>query len=116
MDEEAEQRDWLSRAMAALPEALRDTLALTLEDGMTQGQAAEIGESGDDEPEERRVGLLLGGEQRAARGQAISSDPVVVANRLYVQSDAGTVTAFAIEDPRPRRVPDVADDGAEDEA
>lgn len=45
--------------------------------------------------------------------QAISSDPVVVANRLYVQSDSGTVAAFVVEEPRPpRRAPDVAEDGA----
>jgi outer membrane protein assembly factor BamB len=45
--------------------------------------------------------------------EAISNDPVVVANRLYVQSDSGTVAAFVVEEPRrPSRVPDVAEDGA----
>lgn len=42
IDEEAAQRDWLVRAMAALPAELRDTLALTLDAGMTQAEAAEI--------------------------------------------------------------------------
>lgn len=48
--------------------------------------------------------------------QAISSDPVVVANRLYVQSDSGTIAAYAVQEPkRKRNVPDTADsadDGA----
>lgn len=44
-------------------------------------------------------------------GAAISSDPVVVANRLYVQSDSGTVAAYAVREPRqPRRAPDVAEE------
>jgi outer membrane protein assembly factor BamB len=43
---------------------------------------------------------------------AISSDPVVVANRLYVQSDSGTLAAFEIREPRRnRRAPDVAEEG-----
>ncbi len=50
-------------------------------------------------------------------GQAVSSDPVVVADRLLVQSDAGTVTAFVIEEPRRERdVPDIADETREDGA
>jgi outer membrane protein assembly factor BamB len=45
--------------------------------------------------------------------QAISAEPVVVANRLYVQSDTGTVAAYAIPEPRrERNAPDVADDDA----
>ncbi len=40
--EDRDRLDWLTRAMTALPEDLRDTLALTLDEGMTQGQAAEI--------------------------------------------------------------------------
>jgi outer membrane protein assembly factor BamB len=44
---------------------------------------------------------------------AISADPVVVANRLYVQSDSGSVAAFAVQEPkRPRRAPDVSEEGA----
>ncbi len=44
---------------------------------------------------------------------AISSGPVVVANRLYVQSDSGTLAAFVVNDPvRKRDAPDIADDGA----
>ena len=48
--------------------------------------------------------------------QAISSDPVVVANRLYVQSDSGDIAAYAVREPeRRRRAPDTvdaADEGA----
>ncbi len=44
---------------------------------------------------------------------AISSDPVVVANQLYVQSDNGTLAAYSIVDDRPQRsAPDIADDGS----
>lgn len=46
-------------------------------------------------------------------GGAISSDPLVVADRLYVQSDSGTLAAYAIEQPKQkRRAPDIADEGA----
>lgn len=45
--------------------------------------------------------------------QAISSDPVVVADRLYVQSDSGTLAAYAVQAPKRRkREPDIADEGA----
>jgi len=46
--------------------------------------------------------------------QAISGDPVVVANRLYVQSDSGDIAAYAVQEPkRPRnRAPDTANEGA----
>lgn len=40
-EETAAQADWLIRAMAALPEELRDTAALVLDD-LTHAQAAEI--------------------------------------------------------------------------
>ncbi len=44
---------------------------------------------------------------------AISSDPVVIGDRLVVQSDSGTVAALSIELPRRRPTePDVAEDGA----
>lgn len=44
---------------------------------------------------------------------AITSDPVVVADRLYVQSDDGTLAAYVVEPPkRPERAPDIADEGA----
>ncbi len=44
---------------------------------------------------------------------AITSDPVVIANRLYVQSDNGTLAAYTIVDNRPQRsAPDIAEDGA----
>lgn len=48
--------------------------------------------------------------------QAISTDPVVVANRLYVQSDSGNIAAYAVQEPkRKRNRPDTAetaDEGA----
>ncbi len=40
-DEKTEALDWLTSAMRALPEDLRDTLALVLDD-MTQAQAGEV--------------------------------------------------------------------------
>lgn len=46
-------------------------------------------------------------------GRAISSDPIVVADRLYVQSDAGTVSAFVLQQPKARRsAPDISEEGA----
>ena len=46
--------------------------------------------------------------------QAISSSPVVVADRLYVQSDSGDIAAYAVQEPkRQRDAPDIAaDEGA----
>lgn len=42
---------------------------------------------------------------------AITSTPVVVANRLYVQSDSGSIAAYEVVEDRPkRRAPDVAAD------
>lgn len=40
--EASEALSWLQTAMSALPEDLRDTMALVLDDGLTQGEAAEI--------------------------------------------------------------------------
>lgn len=40
-EEATEARDWLTRAMAALPDELRDTLALTMDEGLTHAEAAE---------------------------------------------------------------------------
>ena len=46
--------------------------------------------------------------------QAISSDPIVVANRLYVQSDSGSLAAYAVQEARARRNrPDTADSADE---
>lgn len=49
-------------------------------------------------------------------GAAITAPPVVVADRLYVQSDNGTLAAFAVQQPRRpnNRAPDIAgsDEGA----
>lgn len=45
-------------------------------------------------------------------GEAITTSPLVVANRLYVQSDSGTLAAYKIDEPErpPQRAPDVAED------
>ncbi len=44
-------------------------------------------------------------------GKAITSDPYVIANRLYVQSDSGVLGAYVIVDDRPQRSqPDIADE------
>lgn len=40
--ETAESIDWLTQAMAVLPDDLRDTLALTLDDELTQAEAADV--------------------------------------------------------------------------
>lgn len=40
--EEAEALDWLTQAMAALPPDLRDTVALTLGEALSQREAAEV--------------------------------------------------------------------------
>jgi len=40
-EEAAEAQDWLATAMASLPDDLRDTLALTMDDGLTHGEAAQ---------------------------------------------------------------------------
>ena len=44
-------------------------------------------------------------------GAAITSAPVVVADRLYVQSDSGSIAAYQVVDDRPKRsAPDISDD------
>jgi outer membrane protein assembly factor BamB len=45
-------------------------------------------------------------------GAAITAEPVVVADRLYVQNDAGEVAAYAVRQPERRRAPDTADEGS----
>ena len=40
--EDQARHNWLSRAMQGLPQDLRDTLALTLDEGLTQAEAAQI--------------------------------------------------------------------------
>ena len=40
--EEAEARDWLSQVMLALPDDLRDTVALTLGEGLSQKETASV--------------------------------------------------------------------------
>lgn len=42
MAEDRARQDWLARAMTALPEDLRDTLALTLGEELTQAEAAQV--------------------------------------------------------------------------
>lgn len=50
---------------------------------------------------------------RVRTGGAISNEPVVVADRLYVQSDDGTLAAYEVARPKqPGRAPDIADEGA----
>jgi outer membrane protein assembly factor BamB len=45
--------------------------------------------------------------------EAISNEPVVVSNRLYVQSDSGSVAAYAVrESNRSRNAPETSDEGA----
>ena len=39
---QAEGLDWLRQAMATLPDDLRDTLALTMDDELTQREAADV--------------------------------------------------------------------------
>jgi outer membrane protein assembly factor BamB len=62
----------------------------------------------------------LNGEAQARvrfGGSAISSDPLVIANRLFVQSDDGRLGAFEIVQRRPKRnAPDVAAEAAADES
>jgi outer membrane protein assembly factor BamB len=42
---------------------------------------------------------------------AISGVPVVISDRLYVQSDSGSITAYVVRQPKPsRNAPDIADD------
>lgn len=45
-------------------------------------------------------------------GAAISTEPVVVADRLYVQNDAGEVSAYVVREPARRKAPDTADEGS----
>jgi len=58
----------------------------------------------------------IGGEPVArlkVGGAAITSEMVVVADRLYVQSDSGSLAAFAVQEARSRRnAPDIADQGS----
>ena len=43
--------------------------------------------------------------------KAITNEPVVVADRLYVQSDGGSVAAFVVQRPkRPTNAPDISDE------
>ncbi len=47
--------------------------------------------------------------------QAISGDPLVAANRLFVQSDDGSIAAYEVVQDRPtRRAPDVAETSADE--
>jgi len=44
-------------------------------------------------------------------GSAISNAPVVIADRLYVQTDSGSIAAYEVVQDRPRRsAPDISDD------
>ena len=44
-------------------------------------------------------------------GEAITGAPLVIANRLYVQGDGGSLAAYVVVDDRPKRTqPDIAED------
>ena len=45
--------------------------------------------------------------------KAVTATPLVIANRLYVQGDGGSIAAYVVVDDRPKRTqPDVAEDGS----
>lgn len=45
--------------------------------------------------------------------KAITGAPLVIANRLYVQGDGGSIAAYVVVDDRPKRTqPDIAEDGS----
>lgn len=45
--------------------------------------------------------------------KAITGTPLVIANRLYVQGDGGSIAAYVVVDDRPKRTqPDIAEDGS----
>ena len=96
--EESWRQESLIRREPTLPVAFQSTVAVGDLDGYLH-----FFSNFDGDPVARiRVG-----------SQAISVDPVVVADRLYVQSDAGTVSAFSVRQPRgSRNAPDISDDGA----
>jgi len=96
--EEAWRQDALLRREPTLPVPFHTTVAVGDLDGYLH-----FFSSIDGEPVAR---LKMG-------GSAISNDPVVVADRLYVQSDSGSLSAFVVQQPRPsRKAPDTEDDGA----
>jgi outer membrane protein assembly factor BamB len=44
-------------------------------------------------------------------GDAITNEPLVIANRMYVQGDGGQIAAYVVVDDRPERTqPDIAED------
>jgi len=46
-------------------------------------------------------------------GKAITADPVVVADQLFVQSDSGSVSAYVVQQPqRTEKSPETSDEGA----
>lgn len=49
--------------------------------------------------------------RRKLGSKAITSDPYVMANRLFVQSDSGELGAYVISEDRPKRKPPEATDG-----
>jgi outer membrane protein assembly factor BamB len=96
--EEAWRQDALLRREPTLPVSFHTTVAV----GDLEGYL-HFFSNVDGEPVAR---LKVG-------GNAISNDPVVVADRLYVQSDSGSVSAFAVQQPKPaRKARDTEDDGA----
>jgi outer membrane protein assembly factor BamB len=96
--DEAWRQDALLRREPTLPVSFHTTVAVGDLDGYLH-----FFSNFDGEPVAR---LKVG-------GKAISNDPVVVADRLYVQSDSGSLSAFAVQQPKPaRKAPDTEDDGA----
>jgi outer membrane protein assembly factor BamB len=96
--EEAWRQDALLRREPTLPVPFHTTVAVGDLDGYLH-----FFSTIDGEPVAR---LKMG-------GGAISNDPVVVADRLYVQSDSGSLSAFVVQQPkRSRKAPDTEDDGA----
>jgi outer membrane protein assembly factor BamB len=95
---EAWRQDALLRREPTLPVSFHTTVAV----GDLEGYL-HFFSSLDGEPVAR---LKVGGD-------AISNDPVVVADHLYVQSDSGSLSAYVVQQPKSsRKKPDTEDDGA----
>lgn len=93
---EAWRQEALSRREPTLPVPFHTTVAVGDLDGYVH-----FFSNLDGEPVAR---VRLGSD-------AITSNPLVVADRLYVQSDSGSIAAYIVVDPeRPKNIPDIADD------
>lgn len=93
---EAWRQEALSRREPTLPVPFHTTVAVGDLDGYVH-----FFSNLDGEPVAR---VRLGSD-------AITSNPLVVADRLYVQSDSGSIAAYIVVDPeRPKNIPDIAED------